>query len=126
MSWPQKDPQFSSNFRAISCAKTITVDVEKSENMLKTSNTPFTVLGWEGCVKWNSVGPTGKIPCNGICFINVQRTIDRPHGEVKSIQNLAGAGGILKKVIDVATYNGGNTVSPWVDDREVCINDLDP
>ena len=126
MSWSQKDPQFSSNFWTISCAKTITVNVEKSENVLKTSNTPFMVLGWEWCIKRNSVGPTGKIPCNGICFIDVQRTIERPHGEVKSIQNLASAGGILKKVVYMATYDRGNAVSPWVDDREVWINDLDP
>ena len=72
------------------------------------------------------MGPTGKTPGNCIRFINLQRTIDRPHGEVKYIQNLAGARGNLKKVIDVATYNGGNAVSPWVDDREVYHNDLDP
>jgi hypothetical protein len=49
----------------------------------------------------------------------------RPHWKVKSIQNLAGARGILKKVVNIPTYDRGKAVSPWADGREICNNNLD-
>lgn len=96
MSRFQERPQFSSNFRAISCVEAITVDMEKSEDMFETGNAPFTVLGREGCTERNSVGSTGNVPCDSISFMSVEWTMGRPHRKVKSVQNLAGARGILK------------------------------
>lgn len=93
--------------------------------MFETGDAPFTVLGRERCIERDSVGPSGNIPCDSVSFMIVEWTMGRPHWKVKSIQNLAGARGILKKVVNIPTYDRGKAVSPWADGREICNNNLD-